>query len=131
MDRITCANVSRTANRCGAAALVRAAWPTAAGDKFRRQRPIGRYLVDFVCLERALIVEVDGSQDLERHGDYDTQRDDWLSSHGFRILRFTNADILTALPSVLEAIVAALESTPATMQRARPPSPRTQRLRAD
>ena len=57
--------------------------------KFRRQRPVGPYIVDFVCLEVKLIVEVDGGQ----HSDnklYDEARDHWLKSQGYRVLRFWN-----------------------------------------
>jgi very-short-patch-repair endonuclease len=62
--------------------------------KFRRQQPLGNYIVDFVCLQKKLIVELDGGQ----HGDetnYDTQRDTWLRHQGFTILRFWNNDVLT------------------------------------
>jgi len=59
--------------------LQRGAW----GDF--RQRPIGPYIVDFVCLEERLVIEVDGSQHLERAN---ARRDDYLESLGFRVLRF-------------------------------------------
>src|SRR4051812_28572576 len=61
--------------------------------KFRRQQPLGRYILDFVCLEQKLIVEVDGSQ----HADsaYDETRDTWLHARGFTVLRFWNNDVLT------------------------------------
>jgi very-short-patch-repair endonuclease len=59
-----------------------------AGLKFRRQVPIGRYIVDFVCLRHRLIIEADGPfHDLE----YDQRRDAWLAGQSFRILRFPNA----------------------------------------
>jgi very-short-patch-repair endonuclease len=81
------------------------------GAKFRRQRPIGRYFVDFVCLERALIVEVDGGQHFEpARQRYDEERDAWLRSRGYDVLRFTDREVLTELDSVLEAIWAALAS---------------------
>src|SRR5688572_26628719 len=65
------------------------------GQKFRRQRPIGRYVVDFVCLESALIVEVDGGQHFEQQRGYDATRDAWLISRGYRVLRFSDRDVLT------------------------------------
>ena len=69
--------------------------------KFKRQQPIGRYIVDFVCLEYRLIIEADGGQ----HGDEaDRLRDDWLNAHGFTILRFWNNDILQQTEAVLERI---------------------------
>jgi very-short-patch-repair endonuclease len=53
--------------------------------KFRRQEPIGKYIVDFICLEKKLIIEVDGGQHADQSV-YDTKRTGWLSSHGFKIL---------------------------------------------
>ena len=72
------------------------------GRKFRRQHPIGNYVVDFVCLEESLVVEVDGGQ----HADYteDAQRDRWLTAQGFKILRFWNNEVLTNIEGVLESI---------------------------
>jgi len=64
-----------------------------AGIKFRRQLPIGPYIVDFVCLERRLVVEVDGGQHLEQIPQ-DEQRSQWLRAQGFRVLRFWNNDAL-------------------------------------
>ena len=57
------------------------------GYKFRRQRPIGPYIVDFVCLEKSLVIEVDGGQH-EGQLVHDTSRDAWLESQGYRVLRF-------------------------------------------
>ena len=90
-----------------------------AGFKFRRQQRLGRYIVDFVNFERRLIVEVDGSQ----HSDsaYDTDRDAWLRSQGFEVLRFWNNDALTETGIVADAIWNALHGTP-------PPLPAAARL---
>ena len=74
-----------------------------SGAKFRRQRAIGVYIVDFCCLEHKLIVEVDGGQhavDAER----DQKRTDFLMSKGFRVLRFWNHEVLTQMEFVLEHI---------------------------
>lgn len=76
-----------------------------AGYKFKRQQPIGLYIVDFVCFAANCIVEADGGQHLER-AEYDARRDAWLKSQGFTVLRFWNHDILTNTEGVLETIVA-------------------------
>ena len=73
------------------------------GYKFRRQHPIGPYIVDFLCIERKLIIEVDGGQ----HDDnklYDSKRDKWLENKGFRVLRFWNNEVLTYIETVLAVI---------------------------
>ncbi|MFC6923145.1 endonuclease domain-containing protein [Microbulbifer taiwanensis] len=73
------------------------------GLKFKRQKPIGRYIVDFVCLQPKLIIELDGGQHAEQVH-YDRQRDTWLQSQGFRTLRFWNNQVLSETPAVLEQI---------------------------
>ena len=80
------------------------------GHKFKRQVPIGRYVVDFACLHRKLIVEVDGGQHAENASD--RQRDDWLRAHGFHVLRFWNHDVLRNTDGVLEMILSALAQPP-------------------
>ena len=82
------------------------------GFKFRRQVPIGRYIVDFVNFEKRLIIEVDGGQHSESA--YDAVRDAWLKSQGFRILRFWNVDIHQALDGSLLAILDALNQDPSS-----------------
>ncbi len=79
------------------------------GARFRRQYPIGNYIVDFVCLERKLIIEVDGGQHLDN--DYDQQRDRWLNHQAFRVLRFWNHDVLKRNTEVLEHILRALQES--------------------
>jgi very-short-patch-repair endonuclease len=59
------------------------------GLKFKRQKPVGRYIADFVCWERRLIIELDGGQHAEQVT-YDGQRDAWLRSQGYTVLRFWN-----------------------------------------
>ena len=81
------------------------------GLSFRRQTPIGRFIVDFVCHDRWLIVEIDGGQ----HADStkDTARDQWLTSKGYHVLRFWNSDVLKNRAGVLQVVVdAAREITP-------------------
>jgi very-short-patch-repair endonuclease len=77
------------------------------GMKFRRQVPVGRYIVDFLCLRHRLIIEADGPF---HDPDYDAARDAWLRAQGFRVLRFTNAQIDRAPGLVLAAIERAVEA---------------------
>jgi very-short-patch-repair endonuclease len=77
------------------------------GFKFRRERPFGPYVIDFVCLERRIAVELDGSQHAEQLT-YDERRDAFIRSYGLRVLRFWNADVLSKTESVLETIAQAL-----------------------
>ena len=73
------------------------------GLKFKRQRPIGNYIVDFIAREQKLIVEVDGGQHQQNTG-YDQQRDHFLRNQGFRVLRFWNPEVMTNIGGLLEAI---------------------------
>jgi very-short-patch-repair endonuclease len=71
------------------------------GVKFRRQHPIGPYIVDFACLSAQLVVEVDR----DAHEDaYDVHRDRWMESRGWRVMRFSLQDIDESLDSVVAAI---------------------------
>jgi very-short-patch-repair endonuclease len=79
--------------------------------KFRRQQPLGHYIVDFVCLQRRLIVELDGGQHAGQEN-YDNERDAWLRDQGFVILRFWNNDVLTNMDGIVEQIAKTLQSTP-------------------
>ena len=76
--------------------------------KFRRQYPMGRYIVDFVCRKHNIIIEIDGGHHIDQQ-DYDTVRTEWLQSQGFEVLRYWDNDVLTQLDSVLESIGNALE----------------------
>ena len=73
------------------------------GLKFKRQYPIGEYIVDFICHDHHLIVEVDGSQHLDSARD--AERDQWLRASGYLVLRFWNDDVLRDTEAVLEAIL--------------------------
>jgi adenine-specific DNA-methyltransferase len=77
------------------------------GYKFCRQQPLGPYIVDFVCLEKRLIVEVDGGKHSEQ-AEYDTGRTAWLEAQGFRVLRFWNHEVLQNIDAVKEVIAKAL-----------------------
>ena len=72
------------------------------GFKFRRQHTIGRYIVDFVNLERRIIIELDGGQHLENKKD--KLRDKWLKERGYDVLRFWDNEVLTNVEGVLEVI---------------------------
>ena len=77
------------------------------GKRFRRQRPIGQYIVDFVCLERRLIIELDGGQH-QGSSAYDTARTSELNNLGFSVIRFWNNEVLGEMDGVKEAIPRAL-----------------------
>ncbi|MEI7875289.1 MAG: endonuclease domain-containing protein [Alphaproteobacteria bacterium] len=79
-----------------------------AGFKFRRQRPIGPYVCDFICLEASLVIELDGSQHVAQMA-YDSERDAFLRQRGYRVLRFWNHDVLTRTESVIDTIFEALQ----------------------
>ncbi|MHB9156329.1 MAG: endonuclease domain-containing protein, partial [Endomicrobiales bacterium] len=73
------------------------------GVKFRRQEPLGKYILDFVCFEKKVIVEVDGGQHQEQM-QYDGQRTEWLREQGFRVIRFWNHKVLQDLDVVKRVI---------------------------
>ncbi len=72
--------------------------------KFRRQAPVGPYIVDFLCVQHRLVIEADGSQ----HGENirDSARDAWLTHNGYRVLRFWNHEVLKGQENVLATIAA-------------------------
>jgi 5-methyltetrahydrofolate--homocysteine methyltransferase len=79
------------------------------GAKFRRQHTIKKFIVDFVCIEQHLIIEVDGSiHEQPEQAEYDQQRQALLESYGFRVLRFTNAEVLQSTEEVVNVIRQAL-----------------------
>jgi very-short-patch-repair endonuclease len=72
---------------------------------FRRQTPIGKYIVDFVCLKEKLIVEIDGSQHYTPIGkEHDRIRDQFLQQQGFQILRFNSVEVLNNTDGIIEVI---------------------------
>ncbi len=79
------------------------------GFKFRRQHPIGSYVADFCCLEKRLVVELDGGQHAQRSV-HDLARTNDMKKEGFRVIRFWNNQVLENPQGVLESIVAALKS---------------------
>ena len=77
------------------------------GHKFRRQHPVGPYVVDFVCIEERLVVEIDGGQHAEQAA-RDEMRSVFLKAKGYRVLRFWNNEVMANIEGVLAAIAAAL-----------------------
>jgi very-short-patch-repair endonuclease len=81
-----------------------------SGLGFRRQTPMGNYIADFVAHSCKLVVEVDGeSHDFEERLRHDHRRDEWLASRGYRVLRFTDDDVMKNLEGVVIAIGLAAE----------------------
>jgi very-short-patch-repair endonuclease len=90
------------------------------GLRFRRQQPIGPFVADFYCSAARLVVELDGSQ----HGAvenrvYDERRTQYMSAQGYRVLRFSNNDLLQNCEAVLESIAREVELTPPRTREAR------------
>jgi very-short-patch-repair endonuclease len=86
------------------------------GHKFKRQQPVGAYIVDFVCFEAKVVLELDGGQHAEAAAE-DRARDAWLRAQGFTVLRFWNNDVLQNLDGVLERIVENLPPLPGPLPR--------------
>ncbi len=78
------------------------------GVNFRRQHAVGNYIPDFVCIEKKLIIELDGSQHLEQE-EYDEERTKYLNSLGYKVIRFWNNDVMNNIESVILAIMNAIE----------------------
>ena len=78
--------------------------------KFIRQHPIGPYILDFVCRELRLVIEVDGGQ--HSLNERDQLRDRWLVERGYKVLRFRNNEVLDNIEGVLETVKFALADTP-------------------
>ena len=90
------------------------------GCKFRRQHPIGKFIVDFVCVEKKLVIEVDGGQHATKV-EADLQRSEYLRKRGYSTLRFWNNEVLQKTESVLEAVLLSL-SEDAPSPRPSPPN---------
>jgi lysyl-tRNA synthetase class 2 len=73
------------------------------GVQFRRQHPIGPYIVDFCCVERMLVVELDGGHHEDQRA-WDEERSRWLGEQGFRVLRFSDREALLQTEAVLSGI---------------------------
>jgi very-short-patch-repair endonuclease len=81
-----------------------------AGLRFRRQQPIGPYIVDFYCSAAKLVIELDGDQHgADKAVGYDAARTAWLSAHGYTVLRFPNRDVFQNPHVIMDAIAHVLE----------------------
>ncbi|MBI3137709.1 MAG: dihydropteroate synthase [Sphingobacteriales bacterium] len=84
-----------------------------AGFKFRRQHIIGSYITDLVCLDRSLVIEIDGLiHQLPENKEADENRTLWLNEKGFKVIRFTNDEVLYKTDETLDSILSALNSQP-------------------
>ena len=81
------------------------------GFRFRRQHPIGPYIADFACIDKLLVIELDGSQHQDQVA-YDERRTAYLESQGWTVLRFWNNDVMNNLDGVLARVVEVLTSAP-------------------
>jgi very-short-patch-repair endonuclease len=97
------------------------------GHKFRRQSVVGRFIADFCCPQRSLIVEVDGDTHDEAK---DCLRDDILAQHGFKVVRVCNHDVMSNMDGVLQHIALVLDASPPRWNSPHPnPSPEGEGLR--
>ena len=94
--------------------------------KFRRQVPIGKYIVDFVCFSADLIIEVDGGQHMENKS-YDDERTYFLQQKGFRVIRFWNNEVLKNMDDVLRKILKELLKYPSPEASTPRPLPQGER----
>lgn len=78
------------------------------GVNFRRQHAIGNYIPDFVCIEKKLIIELDGSQHLEQK-EYDEERTKFLNSLGYKVIRFWNHDVMNNMDGVILTMLRVLD----------------------
>ncbi len=81
------------------------------GHRFRRQHPIGKYIADFACIERKVVIELDGGQHQD-HVAYDERRTAFLQENGWRVPRFWNNDALNNLEGILFTIAENLTVLP-------------------
>ena len=91
------------------------------GYRFRRQFPIGQYIVDFICREKKIIIEIDGGQHNEKQNiEYDNKRTEYLNSEGYQVVRFWNNEIDGNIGGVYERLKLVFEVDNATPSQ---PSP--------
>lgn len=82
------------------------------GDwKFRRQHPVGPYIVDFICIDKKVVIEVDGGQHGENE-EADLRRTAYLEKQGYRVMRFWNHEVLQETDAVMDTIFDTLEDLP-------------------
>ena len=88
------------------------------GFKFRRQRPLGPYILDFVCLEAGLVIEIDGGQHSDQQA-YDLARTALIERQRLTVIRFWNHEVMNETPAVLEKIWQTLQALTPTLSRKR------------
>ena len=91
------------------------------GYKFKRQQPLGHYIVDFVCFEAMLVIELDGGQHAEQVNE-DAERTLWLASQGFRVLRFWNNEVIENMEGMWASITTALSPSGRTTSHSTKPA---------
>lgn len=84
------------------------------GIKFKRQHPVGHYIVDFIALTHGLVIEIDGGQHQEQ-AEKDAGRTAFLNAQGLRVLRFWNDEVLTQTDAVLERIQRCCTEVPSSL----------------
>ena len=82
-----------------------------AGYRFRRQHPLGRYIADFVCLEKRLVIELDGAVHKNQR-EYDQVRDNWMTQQQFHVIRLPNTQVLQQTEQALQKIQDILNNLP-------------------
>jgi very-short-patch-repair endonuclease len=92
------------------------------GWKFRRQYPVGSFIVDFICVEKNLVIEVDGGPHAENE-EQDIHRSAYLNRMGYRVFRFWNNQVMQETEGVLEAILAILANNDQNSPSPQPSSP--------
>ncbi len=99
--------------------------------KFRRQRPLGPYILDFVCLQAGLVIEIDGGQHVEQEA-YDQTRTAFIETQGHTVIRFWNHAVMNETPAVLESIWQTLQTlTPALSRKREREQTAASRVHAD
>ena len=88
------------------------------GFKFRRQRPLGPYILDFICFEAGLVIEIDGGQHNEQQA-HDQARTALIETQGLTVIRFWNHEVLNETPAVLEKIWQTLQALTPALSRKR------------
>ena len=94
-----------------------------SGLKFKRQEPMGVYVVDFVCYAARLIIELDGGHHANQQ-ESDAERTRWLESSGFRVIRFWNNDVLSNITGVMQEIERQITAHPLPIAVVLPPGER-------
>lgn len=82
------------------------------GYKFRRQHVLGPFIVDFICIEKRFVIELDGEHHDDQQADYDLNRQEWLESRGYIVARYWTRDFFKNFDEILEQIRSSLEALP-------------------